>query len=63
MKKGIPWVAIIIDLSTPVSNIITMIRKYKVDMDEMIYFALAKDLDDAMIAAESLTSFDATRSR
>ena len=37
--------AIIGDLNTPVSNIITMIRKHQVDMDEMIYFGLAQDLD------------------
>lgn len=36
--------AIIVDLSTPISNIITMVRKYNVDMDEMISYTLAKDL-------------------
>jgi hypothetical protein len=37
--------AIIGDLNTPTSNIITMVRKYQVDMDEMIYYGLAQDLD------------------
>jgi hypothetical protein len=37
--------AIIGDLNTPISNIISMIRKHQVDMDEMIYFGLAQDLD------------------
>jgi hypothetical protein len=46
LMSTMAWIAaIIIDLSTPISNIITMIRKYDVDMDEMIYFGLAKDLD------------------
>ena len=36
--------AIIVDLSTPISNIITMVRKYNIGMEEMIYFGLAKDM-------------------
>ncbi|KAG7356150.1 DUF4239 domain containing protein [Nitzschia inconspicua] len=46
------WIAaIIIDLSTPISNIITMIKKYGLDMDEMIAFGLAKDMDMNYIRA------------
>ncbi|KAL3917081.1 MAG: hypothetical protein SGILL_004881 [Bacillariaceae sp.] len=44
------WIsAIIIDLSTPTSNIISMVKKYDVDMDEMIYFGLARDLEDSCL--------------
>lgn len=38
--------AIIIDLSTPISNIITMVRNYNLDMDEILYFGLAKDMNE-----------------
>lgn len=37
--------AIIADLNTPISNIITMVRKHNIDMKELMEFTLAKDLD------------------
>ncbi|KAL3902752.1 MAG: hypothetical protein SGILL_010711 [Bacillariaceae sp.] len=44
------WIAaIIIDLSTPISNIIAMVQKYGVDMDEMINFGVARDLEDSCL--------------
>ena len=56
--------AIIVDLSTPISNIITMIRKYDVDMIEMIQYGLAKDMpvEQAKLQAQSelYTSMDIT---
>jgi hypothetical protein len=50
LMSTMAWIAaIIIDLSTPISNIITMIKKYDVDMDELIYFGLAKDLEQSYV--------------